>query len=454
MIFNRLEFGLLVRVILLLGMMYLTVHFLTQFTWLQMGSGMLVMLAQVWELARYITRGNNELAKFLQAVKQRDFSQRFNEHTTNSSLRQLHTAFNLINDTYKQLHIEKEAQFQYMQTILQMIDTGIMAVDEETGEVEWVNEAFKSILHLPYLKSINGLEARYPLLHEAVQGIKPGDSKLLKLKLQDGASQLLLSATAFTMQHRHLLLIALKNVSATVDATETEAWQKLLRVMTHEIMNSVAPIASLADTLGRHLQMEREKYEQEPGAKADPELLQDTEEGISIIKKRSEGLLRFAHFYRNLSKSQELMLTTVYVQELFKSINGLMRPQLEGHGVKLECHVEPPNLSLHGDVNLLEQVIINLILNAKRAVQGRPNPQVILTAEQENGKTVIEVQDNGTGIPEELLESIFIPFFTSHKDGSGIGLSLAKHIMLLHKGSIQVDSKVGVGTVFKLNFQA
>ncbi|ARS36468.1 sensor histidine kinase [Pontibacter actiniarum] len=451
MIFKRLEFGLFVRFILLLGMMFVTVYYLAQFTWLQVSSGVLVMLAQLWELASYVTRSNNELARFLEAVKQRDFSQRFNEHTTNSSLRQLHYAFNLINNTYKQLHIEQEAQFQYMQTILRMIDTGIMAVDEETGEVEWVNDAFRKILHLPYLKSIDSLEPRYPLLHEALQTIKPGHSRLLKLKLQEGTSQLLLSATAFTMQRRQLLLIALKNVSATVDATETEAWQKLLRVMTHEIMNSVAPIASLADTLGRHLHLEREKYAQEPAAAPDPELLQDTEEGITIIKKRSEGLLRFAHFYRNLSKSQELLLTTVYVQELFKSITGLMRPQLEELGVELRCHVTPPGLTLYGDVNLLEQVLINLILNAKRAVLGRPEPKVILTAGQENGKTVIEVQDNGAGIPEDLLESIFIPFFTSHKDGSGIGLSLAKHIMLLHKGSIQVESKEGVGTVFRLS---
>ncbi|MBF9253438.1 hypothetical protein I2I11_09060 [Pontibacter sp. 172403-2] len=453
MIFKRLELGLFVRLFLILGMMFLTLQYLVQFTWLQVVSGILVMLAQVWELANYVTRSNNELAKFLQAVKQRDFSQRFNEHTTNNSLQQLHAAFNLINDSFKQLHIEREAQFQYMQTILQLIDTGIMALDEETGEVEWVNDAFKRILSIPYLKSLAGLEPRYPALYEAILELQPNDNKLLKLKLPNGSSQLLLTATAFTMQHRNLLLVALKNVSATVDATETEAWQKLLRVMTHEIMNSVAPIASLADSLERHLHAAHNKYKLDPESKPDLELLQDTEEGIGIIKKRSEGLLRFAQFYRNLNKQQQLLFTTVYVQELFNSIDGLMRPQLEEQGVELICMVSPRDLTLQADVNLLEQVLINLLLNAKRAVQNRPYPRIILAAQQlEDGKTTITVQDNGSGIPEELLESIFIPFFTSHKDGSGIGLSLAKHIMLLHKGSIQVESKEGVGTTFSLYF--
>ncbi|WP_299819755.1 ATP-binding protein [uncultured Pontibacter sp.] len=451
MISKRLELGLFVRFILLLAMMYITLEYLVQYTWLQVTSGILIMLAQVWEMARYVTRSNNELAKFLEAVKQRDFSQRFNENS-NSSVQQLHHAFNLINDTFKQLHIEREAQFQYMQTILQLVDTGIMAVDIETGEVEWVNDAFKKMLGVPYLKSINSLQTRYPTLPESLQSIKSGESVLVKLKLPAGQSQLLVTATAFSMQHRDLLLIALKNVSATVDATETEAWQKLLRVMTHEIMNSVAPIASLADTLGKHLHQERERYTSEPETPVDLELLEDTEEGIGIIKKRSEGLLRFTQFYRNLNKSQQLNLTTIYVQELFKSIEALMRPRLEEQGIAFICKTSSPDLTITGDVNLLEQVLINLITNAQRAVRENPNPQIILIAKLQDGKVTLELHDNGTGIPEELLENIFIPFFTSHKDGSGIGLSLSKHIMHLHKGSIQVESEVGAGSTFKLVF--
>ncbi|WP_018479521.1 sensor histidine kinase [Pontibacter roseus] len=452
MTFKRLEFGLLVRVLLLLGVMFLTVQYLVQFTWLQVSSGILVLLAQVWELASYLTRSNYEMAKFLQAVRQRDFTQQFNENPSNHSLGPLHQAFNQISQTFKQLEIEKEAQFQYMQTILQLIDTGIMAYDEE-GEVEWVNDAFKRILGIPYLKSLNGLERRHPQLLEAILELQPHENRLLKLKLPQGTAQLLLSATAFSMQQHNLTLVAIKNVSSAVDETETEAWQKLLRVMTHEIMNSVAPIASLADSLGKHLQAEREEQEGQGQLPPNHELLQDTEEGIAIIKKRSEGLLRFAHFYRNLNKSQNILLTTVYVQELFSSIETFMHPRLKEQGVAISCQVSPQELTLNGDVNLLEQVLINLILNAVRAVKDRPEPHVWLSAgRQENGKVVIEVRDNGTGIPEALMESIFIPFFTSHKDGSGIGLSLAKHIMLLHKGTIQVESQEGVGSVFRLVF--
>ncbi|MGV3538546.1 MAG: sensor histidine kinase [Rufibacter sp.] len=452
MIFNRLEFGLLIRFLLLLGVGYLTLQYLVQFTWLQVSTGVLVMGIQLWEMARYVTRSNRELAKFLQAVKQRDFSQHFGEHNANNSLRPLHQAFNQISDTFKQLQVEKEAQLHYMQTILQLIDTGILSFDQE-GEVEWVNDAFKDILGIPYLKTLKGLHTRYPDLYQAVLDLPPHENRLLKLKLPAGTSQLLLTSVSFKIQERQLTLVAFKNVSFTLDQAETEAWQKLLRVMTHEIMNSVAPIASLADSLGKVLKADREDYEEQGQAQPNQELLQDTEEGISIIKKRSEGLLRFAHFYRNLNKSQQVLRTTVYVQELFSSIEKFMRSGLREAGVTLTYSIASPDLTLHGDVNLLEQVLINLVLNAQRAVQGKENPQIKLHAyPTENGRAVVEVQDNGTGIPEELLESIFIPFFTSHKDGSGIGLSLAKHIMLLHKGTIQVESKEGVGTRFKLVF--
>ncbi|RDC65912.1 sensor histidine kinase [Adhaeribacter pallidiroseus] len=455
MTFKRLEVGIFFRLLFILILVYGAVYYFSQRAYPQVIFAAAILVGLVWELARYVTRSNNELAKFILAVKYRDFSQQFNEKHTNPSLRQLHHAFNQINNTFKQLQFEKEAQYHYLQTILQLIDTGIISYDVNAGEVEWINEAFKRTLGLPYLKNIHSLERRNEALYEAIIKLKPNDTQLVKLKINQQSMQLLLSATAFKMQQRDLLLVAFKNVSTAIDETETEAWQKLLRVMTHELMNSVAPISSLADTMRRHLRLNREQYEQEQVPQPNGDLLQDLEEGIEIIQNRGEGLLRFAKTYRNLSKVNDLLLTTVYVEELLNSIYTLMNPQLEEKGILLVTEMNADDLTLQADPRLLEQVLINLILNAQRAVLGRPNstPTIKLIAgKQENEKIYIEVADNGTGIPEEIIESIFIPFFTAHKDGSGIGLSLAKQIMHLHKGNIQVKSKENQGTTFTLQF--
>ena len=455
MIFRRLEFGIAVRLLLLFATLCAAVYSVFYLAALQVFSAGVIIAVQVWELARYVTRGNNELARFLLAVKNRDFSQRFSERHTNPAFRSLHASFNQINDTYRELQIEKEVQFQYMQTILQLIDTGIIAFDEASGEVEWLNEAFKSTLHVPHLKHIHALELRQDALYHTLLELEPGSSELLKLKVHQHQVQLLLSATAFKAGQRQLKLIAFKNVSNTVDQAETEAWQKLLRVMTHEIMNSVAPIASLADSMLRHLRQHRALAPEPDLPESDPvpELLQDTEEVLSVIQGRSEGLLRFAQVYRNLSKVNDLVLTTVFVQELFGSVSGLLRPQLEQVGIRLSVQLASPALTLQADPHLLEQVLINLILNAERAVKEQPQPAIVLSASlTTEGRLTMQVADNGSGIPEEIMDSIFIPFFSGHKDGSGIGLSLAKQIMSLHKGSIQVTSQASEGSVFTLLF--
>jgi signal transduction histidine kinase len=221
--------------------------------------------------------------------------------------------------------------------------------------------------------------------------------------------------------------------------------------MTHEIMNSVAPIASLADSLQRVLRQQLSGAPALPVANSD--LLEDVMEGIGIIQTRSEGLLRFSQVYRDFSTITTPVLTTMYAQELFNNIQGLMKPQLAADGIELLTAVEPKDLRLQVDTRLLEQVLINLILNAAYAVQHCTEPRIRLQARQlEDGPVVIDVADNGTGIPPEVLESIFIPFFTTRKGGTGIGLSLAKQIMHLHGGSIKVQTALGEGTRFRLGF--
>ncbi|WP_303311267.1 PAS domain-containing sensor histidine kinase [Hymenobacter sp. BT730] len=444
---KRLELGIAWRLAGLLGLLcaglYAQQH--RSYALLLVAGGLLILA--VWELARYITRQNRLLADFLLAVKYRDFAQHYNEAHTDRSLRPLYAAFNQLNTTFRQLSAERETQFSYLQTVLQLIDTGILSYDT-TGQVEWVNEAFKQTLELPYLKNMQALQKRLPTLYEAIHQLQPGSPMVVKLIVGEKTMQLLLSATAFRLQDRAFTLVAFKNISHTLDETETAAWQKLLRVMTHEIMNSVAPIASLADSLRRHL---RRELEQVPVLPQEQTLLTDVAEGIGIIQNRSEGLLRFAQVYRDLSTISAPQLGTVGVQELFGTIQGLMTPQLQEDNIELQTSVEPPDLQLQADGHLMEQVLINLVLNAAYAVREAKQPRIKLQARQaESGHVLLEVADNGTGIPAEILDSIFIPFFTTRKNGTGIGLSLAKQIMHLHRGSIKVQSSEGQGTVFRL----
>ncbi|GAA4384019.1 sensor histidine kinase [Hymenobacter koreensis] len=447
---KRLELGIALRLIGLLALLCAGLYAQQRAAYTLMAGAVVLLAGAVWELARYVTRNNRALADYLLAVKYRDFSQFYNEEHSDLSVRPLYAAFNQINGTFRQLSAERETQFTYLQTVLQLIDTGIISYDA-VGEVEWVNEAFKQTLELPYLKNIKALQKRLPALYEAIDQLQPGTPVVVKITVGDKTMQLLLSATSFKLQSRVFTLVAFKNVSHALDETETAAWQKLLRVMTHEIMNSVAPIASLADSLRRNLRHELEQVS--APAQAERVLLDDIAEGIGIIQTRSEGLLRFAQVYRDISTISAPLLTTVYVQELFGSIKGLMTPQLRESSIDLSTMVEPAELQFQVDSRLMEQVLINLVLNAAYAVRETAQPRIQLRARQtESGQVIIEVTDNGCGIPAEVMDSIFIPFFTTRRNGTGIGLSLAKQIMHLHKGSIKVQSVVGQGTVFRLEF--
>jgi two-component system nitrogen regulation sensor histidine kinase NtrY len=445
MIFNSLDARLLGRLVLLVAALggggYATQHHAYG-----LALGVLVLLViLVLDLARYLTRGQQALADFTLALKYRDFSRQYPAQSVPASLRPLHEAFNQVNATFRELRAEQEGQFQYLQTILALLDTGIVSYDA-AGTVAWVNEAFKQTLHLPYLKNIRALQSRQPVLYEAICRAVPGQPVVVKLTVGLQAVQLLVSATQFKLRGEAFTLLAFKNVSQTLADTETAAWQQLLRVMTHEIMNSVAPIASLADSLGHHVQ--RARHQEAPD-----ELLDDVGTGIRIIQQRSEGLLRFAQVYRDFSTLASPQRTTLYVQELLQATRQLLAEQLATQGIEVALSVRPAHLTLHADGHLLEQVLINLVLNAAQAVTQTPNPRLSLLAwpgEQE--RVVIEVKDNGIGIPADVLDSIFIPFFTTRPNGSGIGLSLAKQIMQLHQGSIQVHSVEGAGSAFQLWF--
>lgn len=443
----RFQWKILIRVLLLFVMLTGAAFLIVYGRYIYLLLAVPVIIYQVYEFYRFQKKTYEELNQFVESVHYRDFSRYFDVKHAPVEIQPLREGFNEINTTFKVISREKETQYHYLQKILELVDTGILSYEEQSGEVVWMNESLKKMLQIPYLKTIHSLAKRDAAFYDQIISLKPGDGKIVTARLESNMFKLLLSVTAFQTDGKLYKLVAFQNVNEALDETESKAWQKLLSVLTHEIMNSVAPISSLADTLKHRLQQSVSVLNNESGSVDDLEL------GIETIKRRSEGLLKFAETYRNLNKITTLNLKKVYVRDLFGNILQLMNPTLEQKNIDIETILKDPELSLNADTSLLEQVLINLLVNAIEAVKEKPAPRIILSAYLSNtGKPCIKVADNGNGMSPEVMEKIFIPFFSTRKSGSGIGLSLCKQIMMLHKGNIQVQSKEGEGTAFVLSF--
>lgn len=388
-----------------------------------------------------------ELDNFVAAVRSRDFSSHFEVKHAADELKPLRTGFNEINTAFKQIAREKETQYQYLKKLLELIDTGILSYQADNGEVIWMNESLKDLLHLPYLKTIEALKHRNRNLYEELISLKPGASKIIAIPDKDQIVKVLLSATVFQTDHIKFVVLAFQNINEALDETEARAWQKLLGVLTHELMNSIAPISSLAATLKTRLETLEKPIHQTL-------VFEDLETGMETIQRRSEGLLKFAETYRNLNKITAPVKEPVLIRTFLENIYQLMQPSLAQKNIALEVILSDSKLTAGIDQSLMEQVLINLILNAATAVQGKDDAQILLSAESlEKGKLAIKVTDNGCGIPTEMMDSIFVPFFSTKKSGGGIGLPLCKQIVMLHHGQIQFHSVEGVGSSFIIVLQ-
>lgn len=445
--YKRFGWNILIRALLVFATLFLASFAIVKEWYLLEVILLPVIIFQFVDYYKFHRKAQSEIEQFVEAIHYRDFSRYFDVKRAPAELQPFRTGFNEINDTFKIISKEKETQYLHLKTILEIVDTGILSYETDSGEILWMNESLKNLLQIPYLKTIHSLGKRNAELYGQIIELGSGNNVVTAIKKDKNVYKVLLSATTFQNDHKKYKLIAFQNINEALDETESKAWQKLLSVMTHEIMNSVAPISSLAETLKINIQESMRRPENSK------EALNDIEMGISTIKKRSEGLLKFTETYRNLSKITKANVAKITMMELFEHVQQLMQPTIEKKKIELEVILRDPFLTFEADSNLLEQVLINLILNAIDAVKDVPQPKVILTAEaNNNGKIIIKVADNGSGIKPELLDKIFIPFFSTKKTGSGIGLSLCKQIMVLHRGNIQIQSNEGEGTVVSLLF--
>jgi signal transduction histidine kinase len=323
-----------------------------------------------------------------------------------------------------------------------------VAFDSE-GDVELLNNAAKKLLKIPRLGNIRDLESVSSRLADKLVNISPGEKDLVKLQQDDDLLQLSIYATGFILRRQQLTLVAMQNIQHELEEKEMLSWQNLIRVLTHEIMNSITPIASLASTAQGLLKDNQECDVPE----SINEVIDDVRKAVNTIEKRSNGLLTFIENYRKLTRIPKPAFKVVQIKDLFDRVEYLLKDQFEQCSVKFKKRIDPESLTITADPALIEQVLINLCKNAMEAVNGVINPKIKLKAGTDGrGNPVIKVSDNGKGIKEEVLEKIFIPFFTTKPQGSGIGLSLSRQIIRQHKGAIGVTSTPNEKTVFKLRF--
>jgi nitrogen fixation/metabolism regulation signal transduction histidine kinase len=411
--------------------------------------GVFVILLVV-SLIRYIDKTNRELANFLESIRFSEFTRTFNMEGMGASFSELNNAFNEVIKDFQRVRSEKEEHFYYLQTILQNIDVSVVAFRPD-GSIELINKAAKKLFQVSGLRNIQGLEAFSKELVSILFRIKPGENELIKVQDEDDFLQLTIYASDFKIKEKVITLVTIQDIQMVLEEQETEAWQKLIRVLTHEIMNSIAPISSIATTLTTHTS--HLPADNKGNYILNKETLEEVNHALRTINKRSDGLLHFVNTYRNLTKIPQPNFSICKVKDIFSNVGHLMSDEFKRKNIDFEINSEPSNITVTADAQLIEQVIINLVKNATQALDNKKNAQLkLLSYFNKRGRVIIQIIDNGPGILPEVLEKIFIPFFTTKPSGSGIGLALSRQIMKLHNGSITAQSTPEKETIFTLTF--
>lgn len=410
----------------------------------------IIFILEVILLVRFVERTNRKLTRFFESIRYADFSSSFSDPGLGKSFEDLSREFNQVIEVFRKYRTEKEESFNYLQTVIQHIPIGII-VFRHDGKVEVYNHAMFKMLKIRNIRFVSDLKKVKDELPPTLMGLKAGDSTLFKVFTGDELLQLSMTATEFRMQGADLTLVSMQNISSELDEKEIESWQKMIRVLTHEIMNSITPITSLASTV-HDMTVGREEGKISL-RKLDKEDVESIDSALTTIQNRSQGLLNFVEIYRDLTRIPKPNFRYFRVQELLDRCSLLLKPRMEELHIDCSSKVFPSDLMITADPDLIDQVIINLMLNAIDAVKEVEDPKISVFATLNSAnRVIIDFKDNGTGIMPDIMDKIFMPFFTSKKHGNGIGLSLSRQIMHLHKGSILVRSKPEEGTVFTLVF--
>lgn len=447
--------GIISRVLLLAltmgGWVYLMVN--TQYYMSMILFGLLV-IGEIIYLVKYLEKTNVLLTRFLDAIKFSDFTGTFRPHGLGSNFDELNASFSEVIEKFKEERSKKEESIRYLETVVQHIGIGL-ACFNASGEVVLLNTAAKRLFKVPTLIHMDSFKAISESLYLAVKKQKGGNRSLQRVTIQNETLQLAMHATEFKMRNDSYKLVSFQNIHTELEEKEMEAWQNLTQVLAHEIMNSITPISSLSGTV--KMLLEDHAIHDGEEVSLEKETVKDVTEALNTISKRSQGLMQFVNSYRDFTQIPEPSYELFELKEALNRTASLMRPEAEKEGIRISVEVDPESLELTADPHLIDQVLINLVKNAIRALSGTSSGHIQLSGSmEETGKVAIRIRDNGPGIKEGMSDKIFIPFYTvgstKNKKGSGIGLSLSRQIMRLHGGSLLVKPNEDRGSTFTLRF--
>lgn len=407
-----------------------------------------VLVTLVINLISYIEKTNRSLTSFLLQVRNKEYNTAVRQSRAGTSFTALSKAFNDVLKEFERVEFQREAHYQYLQVLTENIGVGIISAEAD-GRIHLINPEAKKLLQITTLHRLSELRSIHPKLEVTITSLKPGERQVIPVVLNKNEMALSVQVRHLRINESNYQVILFQDINRELEDKEEEAWQRLIRVLTHEIMNSVTPIVTLSEAVNQMLR--------EPGGshknihRLGPDDLEDVYGSLDTIESRSKGLLRFVNAYKSISQTPEVVMQKTDLPELLNSINRLMRNQAAEKQIKLEILVEPGTIL--ADRTLLEQVMINLVRNAIDALEPSGEGVIRITAQQDTGKAIIQISDNGPGIDAEILSKVFVPFFTTKKTGTGVGLSLSRQIMKLMQGNLRLTSEPGKGTMVTLELQ-
>jgi two-component system nitrogen regulation sensor histidine kinase NtrY len=409
-----------------------------------------LIVLQTLLLLNQVNKTNADLEKFFSSVQDQDSSIRFPEKFINNSFGKLHKRMNYLNSVIQNAKIENQRTSQFLKSVVDHVDIGLLSFDTN-GNIEIYNKAAKRYLKVQQPGQLSSLKTLNEDIFNIISTIKPGQEILHKMKTDNLLQSILVKSTELKFENNVIKLVSFQDITNELDKKELDSWQRLIRVLTHEIMNSISPITSLTGVISGYFK-KKENGSQVSLELIDHQVVSKTLSGLNTIEETGKGLLDFVDKYRSLTSLPKPNLSRFSVNDLFLKCKMLMESTLPNY-VNISSDVSPEDISIVADDGQVEQILINLIKNAVDALTDRNNGAIQLKAFSAGDGTLIQVVDNGIGISGDIIDDIFVPFYTTKKSGSGIGLSLSKQIMQNHGGTISVSSAPGKGSEFTLKFQ-